>query len=161
VSIRYSKGVAREVPADQVGSGLRGRQVRTGRDVCIVAVGRMVEAAEDAALLLEQQGIAATVWDARVVKPLDPAMIEDAAGHPLVVTVEDGVREGGAGAMVADAVRAIDPRMPVTVLGVPVAYIPQGKPAQILSDLGLDGPGISASVAEALRAVTPTDAGVS
>ena len=160
VAIRYSKGIAREVPPDQVGSGLRARKVRSGRDVCIVAVGRMCEAAEDAALLLEQQGIDATVWDARVVKPLDPEMIGDAARHPLVVSVEDGLREGGAGAMLADSVRAIDPRLPVTVLGVPVAYIPQGKPTQILSELGLDGPGISASVAGAIQNLSNGTSGI-
>ena len=79
VAIRYARGAARQVPAEQVGSGLHARRVRQGPDVCIVAVGRMVEAAEDAALLLEDEGIGTTVWDARVVKPLDPNMICDAA----------------------------------------------------------------------------------
>src|SRR3954470_20090039 len=145
VAIRYARGAARNVPPEQVGSGLTARRVRQGRDVCIVAVGRMVEAAEDAALLLEEQGVSATVWDARVVKPLDPNMICDAAAHPLVITVEDGVREGGAGTAVVDAISALDsdnPAPPVVVLGTPDAYIPHNpEPTQILSDLGLDGPG--------------------
>ena len=53
--------------------------------------------AESAAQLLEAEGISATVWDVRAVKPLDPEMIADAAGHPAVLTLEDGLREGGAG----------------------------------------------------------------
>ena len=95
------------------------------------------------------EGIGATIWDVRVVKPPDPAMLTDAAGHGVVVTVEDGIRVGGAGAFLVDAMAALDETRripPVLVLGIPVAYIPQGKPAQILADLGLDGKGIAASV---------------
>ena len=76
-------------------------------------------------------------------------MLSDAAGHSVVVTVEDGIRVGGAGAFLVDAMAALDDNRhipPVLVLGIPVAYIPQGKPAQILADLGLDGKGIAASV---------------
>ena len=157
VAIRFPNGAARRVPPEQVGSGLTARRVRQGGDVCIVGVGRMVEAAEDAALLLEDQGVSTTVWDARVVKPLDPAMICDAAAHPLVVTVEDGVRQGGAGTAVADAVAALESdhsAPPVLVLGTPDRYIAQAKPAQIHAELGLDGPGIAASVLAARRADT-------
>jgi 1-deoxy-D-xylulose-5-phosphate synthase len=152
-AVRYPKGVARQVPPDQVGSGLTARRVRRGDDVCILAVGKLVEAAEQAAALLQAEGIAATVWDARIVKPLDPAMIRDAARHPLVVTVEDGVRQGGAGMAMADAIADLDEGRrspPVLVLGVPVTYLAQGKPDAILANLGLDGPGIAASVKKAL-----------
>src|SRR5436305_4113610 len=154
VAIPYARGAARQVPPEQIGSGLHARRVRQGSDVCILAVGRMVEAAEDAALLLDDQGVAATGWDARLVQPLDPNMICDAAAHPLVVTVEDGVRLGGAGTAIADAVANLDPEKPappVLVLGTPDAYIAHGAPAQILAELGLDGRGIAASVEAALR----------
>ncbi|MBV8297413.1 MAG: 1-deoxy-D-xylulose-5-phosphate synthase, partial [Acidimicrobiia bacterium] len=103
----------------------------------------------------------ATVWDARVVKPLDPTMICDAAGHPLVVTVEDGVRLGGAGSAISDAVAALDPERqapPVIVLGTPDAFIAQGTPAQILAELGLDGRGIAMSVMSALRSAAESPA---
>jgi 1-deoxy-D-xylulose-5-phosphate synthase len=154
-AIRYPKGPARQVPAGEVGSGLSARLLQRGDDVCILAVGKMVEAAEEAARVLEKQGVSATVWDVRVVKPLDPAMIADAASHPLVVTVEDGVREGGAGTAVADAVGlTTEGRLSpaVVVLGVPDRYIAQAPPAAILTTLGLDGPGIAASVISAVEA---------
>ena len=157
-ALRYAKGAARQVPPDQVGSGLSARLVHEGEDVCILAVGKLVEAAEEAAALLAAEGLRATVWDVRVVKPLDEAMIADASGHPLVVTAEDGIRQGGAGMAIAAAIsaRAGVGRQspPVVVLGVPDRYIPQGKPAAILADLGLDGPGIAAAVLEA-RAPAP------
>jgi 1-deoxy-D-xylulose-5-phosphate synthase len=115
----------------------------------------MVEAAEEASRVLEKQGVSASIWDVRVVKPLDPLMVADAATHPLVVTVEDGVREGGAGTAIADAVGATSEGRPspaVVVLGVPDRYIAQSPPAAILTALGLDGPGIAASVIGALEA---------
>jgi 1-deoxy-D-xylulose-5-phosphate synthase len=159
-ALRYAKGPARQVPPDQVGSGMSARLVRQGTDVCILAVGRLVEAAEKAAALLAQaDDVRATVWDVRVVKPLDPAMIADAAAHPLVVTVEDGVREGGAGTSIVSAISALvtgEPGRvapPVRVLGVPDRYVPQGKPAAILADLGLDAAGIATTVRNALQVV--------
>ena len=154
-AVRYAKGPARKVPSDQVGSGLSARLIRRGTDVCILAVGRLVEAAEKAAALLADDGVNATVWDVRVVKPLDPDMIADAAAHPLVVTAEDGVRDGGAGSSIVASISAyVAPEPdrvapPVKVLGVPDRFIPHGKPAKILADLGLDGPGIAAAVHDA------------
>jgi 1-deoxy-D-xylulose-5-phosphate synthase len=117
----------------------------------------MVEAAEDAAALLGVDQIQPTVWDVRIVRPLDPAMLADAARHRLVVTIEDGVREGGAGAYIAQAIADLAqsnqrPAPPVLVLGTPTAYIPHGKPAAIHAQLGLDGPGIAAATLEARRA---------
>jgi 1-deoxy-D-xylulose-5-phosphate synthase len=154
-AIRYPKGPARQVPPDEVGAGLSARLVCRGDQVCLLAVGKMVEAAEEAARLLHQQDVSATVWDVRVVKPLDPVMIADAASHPLVVTVEDGVRQGGAGTAIADAVTVIGegrPSPPLVVLGIPDRYIAQASPAAILASIGLDGPGIAASVIRALEA---------
>ncbi len=154
-AVRYPKGPARQVPSDEVGSGLSARLLQRGDDVCLLAVGKMVEAAEEAARVLGQQGVSATIWDVRVVKPLDPAMIADAAGHRLVVTVEDGVRQGGAGTAIADSVGALAggaEASTVLVLGVPDRYIAQAAPAAILAALGLDGPGIAASVLHALEA---------
>src|SRR5207244_9218713 len=91
-AVRWPKGAARQVDPEQVGSGLSARRMREGTDVCILAVGKLVEAAEEAAaILLEQEGVSATVWDVRVVKPLDREMVADAAGHPLVLTAEDGI----------------------------------------------------------------------
>ncbi len=154
-AIRYPKGPARQVDAASVGSGTSARKVRQGDGtVCLLAVGKLLTAAEEAADELGAQGIAATIWDVRVVKPPDPAMLADAAGHGVVVTVEDGIRVGGAGAFLVDAMAALNEARripPVLVLGIPVAYIPQGKPAQILTDLGLDGPGIAASVRNVLE----------
>lgn len=156
-AIRWPKTAAPSVDDDEVGSGLRGRKVRAGRDLCILAVGKLLAAAVDAADALAAEGIEATVWDVRVV-PLDDEMLADAAEHPVVLTAEDGIREGGVGAMVADAIsRLVQHGTPprVRVLGTPVAYIPQAKPDAILAELRLDAEGLTAearSLVAALRA---------
>jgi 1-deoxy-D-xylulose-5-phosphate synthase len=125
---------------------LKGRKVREGRDLCIIAVGKMLDAAEEAADTLSSEGVSVSVWDARVVKPLDDEMIADAISHRFVLTVEDGLRDGGIGSAIADRVSesCAGRRAPrVRVLGTPTAYIPHGKPDAILADLGLDAAGVA------------------
>jgi len=170
--IRFPKTPAPWVEPGTVGSGLQARRTRTGDgSVCILAVGKMVTAANEAAALLAHSGIEATVWDVRVVSEPDPSMVADAVRHDAVITAEDGVRQGGAGSFLADAIRASCPggaAPPVTTLGIPRAYIAQGKADDILSQLGLDGPGLARSVRSALSSVrqavgvhTPTPGGES
>ena len=153
--VRYPKTAARHVAADQVGAGLSARLVGRGDGaVCILAVGKLLEAAEEAASLLAGEGVDATLWDVRVVRPLDPVMVADAGSHGFVVTVEDGIRNGGAGNFITDAIADLQPSRqspPVLNLGVPTAFIPHGKPDRILGQLGLDGPGIAASIFKAVE----------
>ena len=149
-AIRWPKTARRRsVGEDEVGSGLPARKVRDGRDVCILAVGKMLAAAEDAADVLAAEGIEATVWDARVVKPLDPEMIADAA--PLPARGHRRGRHPRRRRRLAARRRhrragrpSAAPNPVVRVLGVPDALIPHGKPDEILADLGLDAAGIAA-----------------
>jgi 1-deoxy-D-xylulose-5-phosphate synthase len=154
VALRWPKTAARHASEGAVGRGRNARRVRAGSEVCILAVGKMVEAAEEAADLLEARDVHPTVWDVRTVPP-DPRMLADARTHGLVVTAEDGIAEGGVGALLAAALGALEAETtpPVTVaLGTPAAYLPHGKPAALLANLGLDGPGIAATVAKLLDA---------
>jgi 1-deoxy-D-xylulose-5-phosphate synthase len=151
VAIRWPKTDARSAPT--AGSGIRARKIRAGSQVCLLGVGKLVAACEDAARLLAREGVEATVWDVRVAAPLDPAMIEDAMTHELVVSAEDGIVEGGVGSLVDAALRSGAPgsRAPtVAACGVPTAYLPHGRASDILACLGLDGPGISRTVLDLL-----------
>ncbi len=111
VALRWPKTPARHVAPDAVGRGRNARRVRTGDDVCILAVGKMVDAAEEAAELLDARDVHATVWDVRTI-PADPKMLADARRHPLVVTAEDGIAEGGVGALLAAALGALEAGTP-------------------------------------------------
>jgi 1-deoxy-D-xylulose-5-phosphate synthase len=115
----------------------------------------MLAAALEAAEILAADGLKATVWDPRVVKPLNDELLADAAGHSLVVTIEDGFKEGGAGTAVREALATLSSEAKVVVLGVPVEYIAHGKPDDILARLGLDGAGIAATVRAESKGVIP------
>jgi 1-deoxy-D-xylulose-5-phosphate synthase len=153
VAIRWAKTPAPHVGWDEVGRGLSARQVRVASDdrtVCLLGAGKMLAAAVEAADLLAADGIHATVWDPRCIRPLDETMLDDAAAHRLVVTVEDGFREGGFGTGVLDDLSSRAPKAEVAVLGVPVAHHPHGKVDDLLASFGLDGPGIAATVLKRL-----------
>jgi 1-deoxy-D-xylulose-5-phosphate synthase len=76
-------------------------------------------------------------------------MLADAAGHRAVVTVEDGVRDGGVGMAIADRIGAIAPAVPVHVLGIPARFLAHAaNPDHILSQLGLDADGIADTIRE-------------
>jgi 1-deoxy-D-xylulose-5-phosphate synthase len=156
VAIRWPRTAAPQAEPGQVGSGLAAREVRSGSgEVCLLAVGKMLAAAEEAADLLAADGVAASVWDVRVVKPLDQRMLAAAAQHRLVVTVEDGIVQGGIGSQIVDGMAALDEsRMipPALTLGIPSAFLPHGKADRILAELGLDGPGVAAATMKALAA---------
>ena len=147
-AIRWAKTAAPSVGPDEVGHGLQGRLVRRGTEVCLIGVGKMLAAAQEAAELLEAEGVSVTVWDPRVVKPFDPNMIDDALEHPIVVTIEDGLKDGGVGSAFADELRSrSDGAGPkIAVLGVPDRYLLHAKPDAILAELGLDAAGVAASV---------------
>ena len=136
---------------------MQARQHRTGADACVLAAGQTLRAAAEAAELLSSEGVEVSLWDPRVLKPLDRAMILDAASHPLVVTAEDGVRVGGFGSLVNDALQQLDaPTVPrITQLGTPDAYLPHGTAQELHAEFGLDAKGIAASVTKTLARIAP------
>jgi 1-deoxy-D-xylulose-5-phosphate synthase len=152
--IRFPKTPAPRHASTTAGRGMTAHQVRRGDGrVCIVAVGKMVEAAMVAADQLALEGIDVTIWDPRVISTPDTDMLDDMASHEIVVTAEDGVRYGGAGMFVVDAMRrsrGITRAQPVVILGLPRAYLAQGRPDGILTQLGLDGPGLARTILEVL-----------
>jgi 1-deoxy-D-xylulose-5-phosphate synthase len=158
-TIRFPKSAPRHIDEREAGSGLQARQLRSGDgSVCLLGVGKLVESCLTAADELAAEGIDATVWDVRVVSPPDADMLMDAARHALVITAEDGVRHGGAGAFLLDAMASVvesegRPLPLMRVLGVPRQYIAQGRADDILASLGLDGTGIAESVRRARQPV--------
>ncbi len=122
------------------------------RDVLVVAVGSMAAAGVDVAARLTAQGIGATVVDPRWVKPVDPALIELAASHRLVVTVEDNGRVGGVGATLLQALADAGVRTPVRIHGIPQEFLAHAKRAAILDRVGLTAQAIALEVVEDVTA---------
>jgi 1-deoxy-D-xylulose-5-phosphate synthase len=109
----------------------------------------------DAAEALAEQGITATVADARFAKPLDTELLNHlAADHELLVTVEDNVLPGGFGAGVLehleDTVGPGSGRGRVMRVGLPDRYVTHGKPALLHEEVGLTGTAVAARVTTAL-----------
>lgn len=158
VAIRYPKGIARVVGEHEIGSGVQARKLRNSAvpNVCVLAIGKMVGAAEQAVEILASRGVEVTLWDVRCCVPADETMIADAARHCVVVTIEDGIRDGGIGMMLADLVAnaegSVHPR--VEVLGLPTKFTAQGKPAAILKQLGFDAESLAETFAD-LATVKP------
>lgn len=154
VVIRYPKGNARQVAEHEVGSGLNARRMASDptKDLCILAVGKMVATAEQAVAALARENITATLWDVRSCVPADETMIRDAAAHRRVLTLEDGIRDGGIGFILADAITtsSVNSTPTIRVLGLPTRFIPHAKPDAILAKLGLDAAGIERTVRELL-----------
>ena len=102
----------------------------------------------DAAKLLEEQGISATVLDMYCVKPLDVSAVEKAArGARVVLTVEEHSPYGGLGSQVAQVVGEKCPR-PIKNLSLPDAPVITGTSAEVFSHYGLDAVGIAHAATE-------------
>jgi 1-deoxy-D-xylulose-5-phosphate synthase len=139
--IRYPKGDAKPPIAaiGQVGGLdiLRRPDPGDHAEVLIVSIGPLADLCCAVADRLLAGGHPVTVIDPRWVKPLDPALPGLAARHRLVVTVEDGVRAGGVGAMVGQALSDANVWLPVRSFGTPLAFLDHGSRAQVLQRCGL------------------------
>ncbi|MAO80308.1 MAG: 1-deoxy-D-xylulose-5-phosphate synthase [Nocardioides sp.] len=125
--------------------------VRSGaKDVLVVAVGSMATTAVDVAERLTAQGIGVTVVAPRWVKPVDPALIELAREHRLVVSVEDNGVQGGCGAALLQALVAAEVRTPVRLHGIPQEFLGHAKRDVILDRIGLTAQHLARGIVEAM-----------
>ncbi|MFJ5619156.1 1-deoxy-D-xylulose-5-phosphate synthase [Micromonospora sp. NPDC093243] len=146
-ALRFPKArVGEEIPALYRTGGVDVLRTATAAPVLLVAVGAMAAPALRAADLLAEAGVECTVVDPRWVRPVNPALAGLAAEHALVVTVEDGIRDGGIGSALAQALADESVGTPVRVLGLPTSFIAHGERAGLLAEHGLDPPGICAAV---------------
>lgn len=154
VALRYPRGEACGVPLPdnpkllEVG---KSRCVREGNDISILSFGRMLSYACEAVDILEELSISARVVDMRWIKPLDIEAIRAASKTSLVVTLEEGVVEGGVGEEVLEVLVKEHLHSNVVNLGIPDTFIEQGSVAHLFQDLGLDGKGIAASILNRLN----------
>ncbi|HEX3931572.1 MAG TPA: 1-deoxy-D-xylulose-5-phosphate synthase [Nocardioides sp.] len=127
--------------------------VRRGRkDVLVVGVGSMAAVGVDVAARLEAQGIGVTVVDPRWVKPLDPALVQLARDHRLVVSIEDNGRVGGAGAALLALLNDEGVTTPYSLHGIPQEFLMHAERQAILDRIGLNAQTIARGVVERLAA---------
>ena len=146
--IRFPKGdVSPELPAiDRLDDGVDVLARGESDDVLIVGIGPFAALAVDVAERLRAQGIGATVIDPRWAIPVQPSIVELAARHRLVITLEDGIRVGGVGTRVRQVLREAGIDTAVDELGLPDEFIDHASRDQILADAGLTAPKIAQDV---------------
>ena len=157
-AFRFPRGAAEGVALDPepqalpVGKGRVVRAVPGKPDLALVSVGTTLGAALQAAETLSQEGIAATVVDARFVKPLDEELIcGEVARAGRAVTVEEGCLAGGFGAACLEAFERhglLEAGLPVRRLGIPDEFVTHGEQARQRSAVGLDAAGIARACRE-------------
>ena len=146
--IRFPKGdVSADLPAlELLADGVDVLARGEGEDVLIVAIGPFASLAVDVADRLRAQGIGATVIDPRWAIPVQPSVVELAARHRLVITLEDGIRVGGIGTRVRQVLREAGIDTAVDELGLPDEFIDHASRDQILADAGLTASKIAQDV---------------
>jgi 1-deoxy-D-xylulose-5-phosphate synthase len=158
VAVRYPRGAGAGVPVPTDlepmpwGKGEVRRQASyaqpAGQRVAILAFGTLLYPALKAGEALD-----ATVANMRFIKPLDVDLVKQlAAANDLIVTVEEGCVQGGAGSAVAEALAAAGIAKPMLMLGLPDQFIEHGDPAKLLSLCGLDAAGIEQAIRDRLAA---------
>ncbi|HEU4703489.1 MAG TPA: 1-deoxy-D-xylulose-5-phosphate synthase [Conexibacter sp.] len=158
VALRYPRGEAVGVALPELPSALEigvGEILHagTGGKVALLGYGTGVGKALEAAELLREHGIEATVADARFAKPLDAGLVAQLmAEHELLVTVEEGVLAGGFGSAVWETLS--DAGLPSRILrvGLPDRFVTHGAPALLHEEVGFTGAKIAERILAAVDA---------
>ncbi|WP_101759078.1 1-deoxy-D-xylulose-5-phosphate synthase [Oceanicoccus sp. KOV_DT_Chl] len=156
-AVRYPRGTGPNVTIEKPMTALaigKGIIRRKGANVAILNFGTLLDGALAAANQLN-----ASVADMRFVKPLDHALIEKlASSHTLLVTLEENVVAGGAGAGVSEYLNAQGISVPIMHLGLPDQYIEHGSHQQQLAFCELDAEGIKRAIEQRLQHLSPLKA---
>jgi 1-deoxy-D-xylulose-5-phosphate synthase len=140
-AVRYPRGAGPGVETQETLDALpigKGELRRRGRNVALLAFGSMLTPALQAAGEID-----ATVANMRFVKPIDRELIvELAREHPLLISIEENARIGGAGAEVARVLDEAGSPARFVCLGLPDRFIDHGDQARLLAEVGLDKAGI-------------------
>lgn len=170
VAIRYPRGSAAGVKRSEefkmlpIGRGeiLKMSELTSsnGRRVCLIALGRLVQVALEAADILKKKGISSTVVNARFVKPLDEELISQVAGdHELIVTLEENSLVGGFGSGVLELLAERDIHPLVLRLGLPDEFVTHGSVKELLTNLGLDSSSVAFTVEKVLKSYVDRETG--
>ncbi len=151
IAMRFPRGNGYGVPLMEEGWEPleigKGEILRNGDDVLMLGYGAMVNSALQAAEILSEHGIEATVINARFAKPLDTELIFSLAKKiGRVITLEEGCVMGGFGSAVAEALLDADIVVPIKRIGVPDILVDHAEPNESKAELGLTSPQIAEKV---------------
>lgn len=143
-AVRYPRGNGTGATLEPLAALPLGKGIvrHEGEKIAILNFGTLLAEAAQVA-----EAMNATLVDMRFVKPLDEQLVlEMAASHEVLVTLEENAIMGGAGSGVNELLMAKRRVVPVLNIGLPDYFIPQGGQEEIRSDLGLDAAGIQRQI---------------
>ncbi len=153
IAIRYPRGEAYRGLKDHrepIVYG-KGEIIMQGSRVALLAVGSMVSTALHVRQNLEKDGIECTLANGRFIKPIDLDLVESlAAGHELVVTMEENVLQGGFGLAVTAYIHQFHPQTKVLNIALPDTYIEHGNVSLLKESLGMDSRNVADRIRECL-----------
>lgn len=132
----------------QIGKAIR---IREGKDITIIACGTMVYYAKQAAEILAEKGIEASVIDMHTIKPLDTAAVDAELGKKLIVTIEEATIVGGLGSAVAEYLAPKKQKSSQLMLGIKDTFPHAGTYQYLLESCRLTGPQIAEDIENALE----------
>lgn len=147
VAIRYPRGDSALSPAVVAPLEKGKAEILTeGNDLCIFALGSMVEVACNAGEILAESGISTRVVNARFASPIDGEMLKLSARQckGRIVTIEDGIIQGGFGEGCLDILA--DTNAQLLICGIPGQFVPHGCRRELLKMLGLDSQQIAEKI---------------
>ena len=125
----------------------KGRVIKTGGDIALIAVGEAVYPALQAAIALEKQGIHVTVISMHTIKPLDHDLLRTVASTcKAIITVEEHSMYGGLGEACASFLLQNGLHTPFKIMGIPDEYTVTGSQVEILQHYGISEDGIAREV---------------
>ncbi|CAI2474927.1 1-deoxy-D-xylulose-5-phosphate synthase [Serratia liquefaciens] len=143
-AVRYPRGTGTGAPLEPLSALPIGKGVvrREGEKLAILNFGTLLPEAAQVA-----EALNATLVDMRFVKPLDEQLVlELAASHDALITLEENAIMGGAGSGVNELLMAKRRAIPVLNIGLPDSFISQGSQEEVRVDLGLDAAGIQQKI---------------
>lgn len=154
-SIRYPRGCGIKPnwrkPFEKINIG-EGRKLNEGDDIAILTIGKSGIFAKRAVKSLANKDISAAHYDLRFVKPLDTKLLTEVfEKFKYIVTVEDGVIQGGFGSSILEFMAENVYSATVKLLGIPDKFIEHGSPEDLYKECGIDTKGIVRAVLDVLK----------
>lgn len=131
-----------------------GEKLKDGSDIAVLTIGTIANQARKAIEQIERENadIGIAHYDMRFIKPLDEKILHEVGKKfEKVITIEDGVIQGGFGSAVLEFFADNGYRVQTKRLGIPDTFVEHGTPDELYSMLGLDTEGIADSIREMIR----------
>ena len=150
VVIRYPRGCEGKIKFDKCDDIKLGKAevIKKGKDLTIVAIGKMIERAVEVSDILKEQSIDCEIINARFVKPLDYNTIERSIRKTKnVITIEDGILKGGLGSSVMELINEYKIEdVFVKMYGYDDVFVQHGSVEELEKLYGLDAKSIALSI---------------